>query len=1171
MNTIGTNNKLLYHCNIAILIILLMVDLTSWALPTLAISQVPLQSISPGHPQVLIAIANSESMDGTLSGAIMTGSGSIGTPLNSLNNSSSPVNYQVPSGFTPPAQAANAAGVAPYTVLQNTLLIDNGASRLNVAKAGIQAIIQTYIQNTDFALEIYNTSNTNLYTTWVYYMSPNNGNFTFTNTQISSNRYITNPCYGYMSALTSTTVAANCALIAPLYGTTTGPMLLSTNQYMQIGASSDDSNINDILYSFGQSGIFVTYNGPKPASPYPPNFTLANYNKGSIYMKYSSSLPNSGPFSSSPTNAGYVPFSLQVMYSERGFGYGGSQSATTGTVIVPMTSAGASPTTSSISNAVNTFLPYLKPETNSLLTTEIKSVAGQSPFAGLLTTAKTYLTGSSLTTGCSPKKYVVFISDGLPTEDLSGNYWPPLGSASATGYNVSATFNTDGSLNTTNDQALTDTITAIKALNAAGINTFIIGLGAGVDPTLNSLAAATLTAMAIAGGTTTYYPATSPAALVTDLNAILLTVQGGSISTTSAVVNSTSLKSNIVEYQANYTANDMPYNDWTGNLVEIAINPKTGVPTGAPIWAAQGLLDSQAVGTGINRIIATWNPLLNNGIGDGVPFEWSTISAAQKALLQPNDLQGQSRLQYLRGNTSLEVRNGGTFRNRSHLLGDIVNSQPLYVGPPAGPYLYSTSYTNFEKAQANRQPLLFAGANDGMLHAFSATTGVEKFAFIPNAVFRNLTNLTALVYNQSHLFFVDSPPYSADVQFSDASWHTLLVGGEGAGGSSIYALDITDPANITSETALANLVLWEFRDNDMGLSYSIPQIAPINPSSTTQQPFAVFFGNGYNSPNNTAVLYALNPQTGAVIAKLNFCTALPSACNPLLPQGLSSIAVGNLDGIQGQAIDEVYAGDLQGNLWAVDVSSNIPSQWKVRLLFQARDSSGSGQPIITQPLVTLHPLYPRLQGLFLMFGTGQLLTLNDLTTSQTETVYGIWDKLSANTVFTRANLQAQYLTVVNAATSGLSNSIIINTNNTINWGSIVGWYADLPIAGQRIVTPSELLNGAFIAILNLPPPTTNCNASFTSMLLELNYLTGGAFYRPQLDINNSGIITNADQYNGVYVSGIGLTSGFANSPAIIGPNANNNMNKIVTQSNGSQTMILNPNNSPRITGWWQVQ
>lgn len=1148
-----------------LLLALFILSLASFkAQSALAVAQTPLVTSDPIHPQVLILIGNSQSMDGTLSGALMTGSGSLASGLSSLNNSSSPLKYTVPPGFTPPLEAANGLGLAPYTVLSGGRYYDNGASRLNMAKAGVSAILSSYMVSTDFALAVYNTSNVGVYKTWVYYMSPTGTSFTFTNTPTASQAYVTNPCYGYTTA--STTVASNCTSLATLYGAET----LANNNYMIIGSTSDEAAINDVLYaSSNLAGIFLTYIGPSPGTPFPPNFSLSNYNNGGISLSYSKTLPNIGGFSTGPTNAGYVPFSPQVIYSQRGWGYYGSQSATTGKVLVPMTTAGTLPTAESVSAAINTFSPYLNPETNSTASTEIKATATQSPLAGLLKQANIYMNPLAATSGngCPQKKYVILISDGLPTQDLNGKYWPPVGSSSAEGYNVTATFNADGSLNTTNDQAINDALSSISTLKSNGIFTYVIGMGAGVDPSINPQAAATLTAMAKAGGTEDYYPATSPSALVNSLTNILISIQDGSYTVSAAAVSSSRLVGATVEYQASFISNDSPYQDWTGDIKAIQLDTETGVPTSTILWSAQTLLDTLVAGNGWSstRLISTWDPIALAGI----PFQWAHLNDTQKAQLQANDALGQSRLEYIRGSAALEKRNGGAFRNRSHVLGDMVDSQVAYVGPPNDVYL-SASYKTFASTNKNRAPMLYIGANDGMLHAFNAITGVEVFAFIPNAVMNNLSTLAFTVYNQNHLFFVNGSPESKDVQFADSSWHTLLVGGEGAGGSSIYALDISNAPLFSAESSVASAVLWEFTEGDMGLSYSQPQIAQISSNTTESATFAVFFGNGYNSASNKSVLYAINPQTGALLRKIDLCETLASACDASLPQGLSSVAVANKDGLQDQPITHVYAGDLQGNLWSINVSDPTPSSWSVRLLFQAKDALGAIQPISIAPVISFHPNYPRNQGLFILFGTGKMLVSSDLMDTQTQTVYGIWDKPVTSSTYLRADLQAQTLTLVSKATSGLTNDILTATTTTINWITQLGWYADLPSAGQRMVTAADLVNGAFVATLNTPPLAI-CGAGFSSFLLELNYKNGGAFNTARIDTNGDEVFDALDQYNGTYAAGINLSNSYGTAPKILGPNIDNNLVILVTQSDGTQSIITNPNHSPHKVGWWEIQ
>jgi type IV pilus assembly protein PilY1 len=1133
--------------------------------PSLSISQDPLQLATPVHPQVLLAIANSQSMDGNLSGAIMVGSGSLGATMSGLNTSSSPLNYTVPAGFTPPVTAADGSGKAPYTATVNGDLVDNGDSRLNVAKGGVAAILSTYMQNTDFALADYSTSNSSVYTTWVYYMSVDGG-FTFTNTPVAkvddtAAFTVANPCFGYL-ATASATVKSNCTAMVPtLYSAAT----LNLNAYMLVKASSDNANVNDVLYAFTEPAVFVNYDFAGLSSS-----SLNNYNSGNVRSTYRSSLPNANKVTG-PTNAGYVPQSEQVMYVRRGFGYGGSQSASSGNVAVPMTTAGVAPTAASVAAAIAKFTPLLQPETNDAATTEIKAAAGQAAFAGLLSKAKTYLASVKATGACPPPQYVVLISDGLPTMDLDGKAWPPLGSSAAATYGVTATFNADGSLTPTaaftNDVALTDTITALAALKTAGINTYILGLGAGVDPTLNPAAAATLKAMAMAGGTNVAYPATSPEALASALSSILTSIQAGSLSTTQSAVNSTILKTDTVQYQASFTSNDTPYQDWTGDLRKTALDPATGLPTGPALWSAQTLLDTAVSGSGWSstRNMVTWNPTLNSGAGGGTPFLWANLSAAQTT-----QLGSAATLQYLRGDQSAEQHNGGAFRNRSHTLGDMVNSAPLYVGPPNAPY-FSSSYFSFVTAKKARAAMLYVGANDGMLHAFVEATGQEQFAFVPNAVFSKLSKLTAPLYNQGHQFFVDGSPTTGDVQFSDDTWHTVLLGGENAGGQSIYALDITNPSTLTTQAAVSGAVLWEFTDTNMGFSYSVPQLARVKATSR----FAAFFGNGYNSSSQKPWLFAVNPETGAKLAGIDLCAAvvatLPTACDSSLPNGLSSVSF-NSDALLGTAVTQVYAGDLQGNMWAIDVSNASPSAWTVRLLFQARDTDTGRtqhqQAITTPAVVTLNPNYPRQAGDLVMFGTGQFLGTPDLSTTQTQTAYGLLDK-GGVTPYTRANLQSQTLSLVTKATSGLPKDILTVTSQTVDFTTKGGWYVDLISSGQRFMTKPTGLKDRFVATLNTPPASA-CSAVPSSMLLELNYATGGAFTYPILDSNGNGVINIGDPV----AAGVSIGPGYASSPTILNPSGSGSgsyIRKQITLSGGQQQSIKNTTSAGRTTSWWQIQ
>lgn len=282
-----------------------------------------------------------------------------------------------------------------------------------------------------------------------------------------------------------------------------------------------------------------------------------------------------------------------------------------------------------------------------------------------------------------------------------------------------------------------------------------------------------------------------------------------------------------------------------------------------------------------DRVIATYDG------NSGQPFRWASIAASQQA-----KLGNQSILNYLRGVQSNEASNdGGTLRNRNRLLGDIVNSAPTYAAAPGSRYQdnwgasnandskpeNASPYSTYVVNNQNRPALVFAGANDGMLHAFDADNGVEKFAYVPNAVYDNLNQLSSTAY--THKYYVDGSPTIVDA-FINSSWRTVLVSGLGAGGQGIFALDITDPASLTTEANVADNVLWEFTDQDdrdLGYTYGQASIIRLNNGE-----WAALFSGGYNNTadnnsdgndNNDSLtgngtIYLVNLADGSLIKSL---------------------------------------------------------------------------------------------------------------------------------------------------------------------------------------------------------------------------------------------------------------------------------------------------------------
>ena len=810
-------------------------------------------------PQVLLAITNSESMDGTSSGAIMVGSGSLGAAYSSLAASSSPVSYAIPAGFTPPLNAGG-GGLAPYTAGCGGDLCDNGPSRMNLAKAAIKQVLTSYGNSLNFGLYTYNTSNVSAYTTWVYYMS-GAGGFSFGNAASAST--VANPCYGYNSG--SATVKTNCGTLAGLYGAAT----LNGSRYMTVAASSDDPQINDVLYASGLAvADFVSYGTVSPANPF-AFYPLSTYNNslGSYSVSYSSVSLSGGSWSTTPTNAGYVPYAPHVMYSMRGFGYGGAQSAATGAVAVAM---GTDPATSSAFNSA------LAPETNDASTSEIKSVAGQSALGGLLTGAKTYL--DSLTQASCQSQYVVLLTDGLPTLDLQGRAWPPLGTATANAYGLTATFNADGSFAASNSQAVTDAIAATRALATAGIKTYVIGLGAGVDASVNPIAAKLLQAMAIAGGTTGFFPATDPASL----NAAFQTI-ANEIYTESAVAAPVApiSVSNGSSYE--YALTTMP-SPLAGHVKAYAVSA-TGTPAGAASWDA-GALMTTALRTPALLAAKADNSIVPLGNVDAAAFALTVtacvpnVNTVVNYTINPSHVY--STCNYLAG------REPGWF------LGAFsTQNTGKYVGAPAAGLLtqrYAT-YKTYARSLAARAPMLMFTSNDGFLYAIDAASGALRWGWTTRNILSKLQNYSTFPASGA----ANGGFAVVDAQDGGGSWGSYVVGSMQSGAEHYsIKLDATGkPGNVVYD----KLVAGGSSPGDNAVATGAgPARQPVLVAYVGSAAYALYVVN----VGTTSTFYEVNVATGATTSSvLGFTASAALHLNP--------------------ASNQLWFGGADGSIWAATV------------------------------------------------------------------------------------------------------------------------------------------------------------------------------------------------------------------------------------------------------------
>jgi len=638
-----------------------------------------------------------------------------------------------------------------------------------------------------------------------------------------------------------------------------------------------------------------------------------------------------------------------------------------------------------------------------------------------------------------------------------------------------------------------------------------------------------------------------------------------SASASATALNSGSITNDSKLFQATFSSSR-----WKGELTAFPINADGTLGNAA--WHAASKLDA-VVPPPPPRLIATYN----TASGSGVPFQWNQLDVAQQTALNLDpatsvaDGEGAARLDYLRGDRTNEGA-GNQYRVRGSLLGDVVHSSPVYVGAPHGRYsdtLEAASYSAFRTAESGRAKVVYVGANDGMLHAFDADTGAERFAYVPGALVDHLNRLTDPAYG--HRYFVDGTPTVEDAYYNGA-WQTVLVGGLRAGGQAVYALEVTKPEAIGDEATVASRVRWEFSDRndpDMGYSFGRPSIVRMHSGQ-----WAAIFGNGYNNTeadgiagSGHAVLYIVDIATGALLNAID--TGAGGA--PGRPNGLSSPAVADVNG-DGIA-DVAYAGDLFGNLWKFDLTSANSAAWDVALgagvpLFRALAADGTAQPITVRPQVGV-PGPGQASGVMVYFGTGKYFEVGDNSAvgQTTQTFYGIWDK---NASVVRADLTQQ--TILHEVVVG-GHDVRVTSRYLVDWTTKHGWYLDLVNTdggnvdnfGERQVSDPILRNGRVI-FTTLIPSADPCAFGGTGWLMEMDAFGGGRLEWSPFDLDGDGEFTDTDEVtttdeNGnnvpVTVSGKKSTVGIIDTPGVLS-NGNTEYKYTSGSSGAIETTTENP-------------
>ena len=490
---------------------------------------------------------------------------------------------------------------------------------------------------------------------------------------------------------------------------------------------------------------------------------------------------------------------------------------------------------------------------------------------------------------------------------------------------------------------------------------------------------------------------------------------------------------------------------------------------------------------------------------------------------------GDNLLYYLRGQNGHQFNRSSVppidqfYRNREAVMGDALESQPAYMGPPIFSYAYK-GYTEFVTAQASRVGTVYMGTNDGMMHAFNASDGVERWAYIPSMVVGNMWRLADQNYADLHTNYVNGSAitsdictanctntYNAGTPTSNPVWKTILVAGLNGGGRGYFALDITTPT--------APTLLWEFttsagigktKDNDLGYTFGQPVI-----TLKSDGTWVVLVTSGYDNGTDSAIknsggtlianspagsgigyLYVLNAATGAIISKIS--TAVGTATSP---SGLAKIAGYNSES-GGNKASYVYGGDLLGNLWRFDINSTTSattgtgSAFKFATLY-SDGTTANAAGTTTQPIVTTPQLGNILGKRVIFIGTGKYLETADLTTTSKQTQYAIKDDDATTTLVNpRTTLVQNYLINDPAGTatrlsSGSAGGGAATTANKVDFSTGRGWFVDLPDSRERVNIDAKLVLGTLV-VPSIVPSATDCAPGGTGWLNFFDYTTGGA-------------------------------------------------------------------------------
>jgi type IV pilus assembly protein PilY1 len=588
-----------------------------------------------------------------------------------------------------------------------------------------------------------------------------------------------------------------------------------------------------------------------------------------------------------------------------------------------------------------------------------------------------------------------------------------------------------------------------------------------------------------------YLSAQNPQELINSLSAVLDNVSRRQGITGSA--GSTAfLRSDAIVYEASYDSGS-----WTGDIKAFELNVATGEPTTVQAWGQSAAVQLDDTSPSGRRIFT------NTTAGGQVDFRWNSLDSSQQTELNLNpvtnlaDGRGQDRVDWIRGVRDEEQSEGGALRNRTGVLGPFIGSSLINVTAPRFGYRGTrdfpqggSDYAEFRRDRRDRSPTLYIGSNDGMLHAFDAQTGAERWAYVPNRVVRNLARLTVPEYQ--FVPYVNTTPIDHDVLI-DGEWRTVLVGTLGLGGQGVYAIDVTDPDSPR--------FLWEFTDgNDerLGYTYGRPNVYRLADGK-----WVAFVPAGYNSesridyatrglPNERAdSRYVANGNSDGVVFAIDIETGASKAIPVATARGLATVQAADYE--LDFKLDFLVAGDLNGDLWRIgteDLTWATITNANVDKLFD-------GSP--TRPITSAPTIYPdpATGKMIVVVGTGKYLEDGDREINiPRQAIYGIRECRADCDQYpiVQGELIEQVITSGAGGYLDMANTRVVPEDSN-------GWFIQLgnpalaggDLQGERVIDMSLPISFAsgIVAIGSYIPSSDPCAPMGTGVVYALSAMTGG--------------------------------------------------------------------------------